>query len=203
MSRPDASICQCLTQPEEEPVTLAEVKEHLRVDGSDEDTLISGYISAARESLENECRRALVRQQWVAYIKHVCGNVPVELPRARLIEEGFALEYRDTAGGWQPSTDFTLQAVREPALLWITATPSDIDSPRSPEDAVWRATFWAGYGDDATSVPHALKHAVFLMAAHLYERREIVISGATISEIPNSLDRLLNPFRVPWGGSVK
>lgn len=174
------------------------------MDGSDSDAQISRYISAARSALENECRRAFIRQQWVAHIKHAaCGKAPVELPRARLIEAEFSLEYRDTAGEWQASTDFTLQAAREPALLWITAAPSDIGSPLSPEDAVWRATFWAGYGDDATSVPHDLKHAIVWLTTHLFERREIVISGATISEVPHSLDRLLNPFRVPWEGGVK
>ncbi|MES2706082.1 MAG: head-tail connector protein [Verrucomicrobiota bacterium] len=204
MSRPDASTCICVTQPEEEPVSLFELKAHLRVDGSDEDNLLSMILTAARERIEQETRRALIRQQWTAYIKNAgCGNLPVELPRPRLMPDGVLLEYRDTAGAWHASTDFMVQSAREPALLWITASPSGIDSPRSPEDAVWRVTYWSGYGSDSAAVPGPLKHAILLLSAHLEKNREIVSTGASVSEIPKSLDWMLDPCRVPWGGGIK
>ncbi len=204
--RPDASTCICLTPPEIEPVTLTEAKAHLRVDGTDEDAMISACITAARERIEHEMRRSTIYQKWVAYIKGGCGNLPVELPRPRLIisdDQPFLLEYRDTAGTWIPTTDFMCQEAREPALLWITDTPADIDSPRSPEDAVWRATYWAGYGAEAVNVPGSIRHAIMLLTAHLFERREVVESGSKTYEVPKSLDWLLDPYRVPWQGGVK
>lgn len=206
---PDASICQCLTPPEVEPVSLAEAKAHLRVDGDDENALISGCIATARQTFEQETRRSFLSQQWVAYITGCVGRIAsIELPRSRVLEgEGNAavVEYRKTDGTWATLAtpgDWYLQAVREPALLWITASPSDIDSPRSPDDAVWRVTYWSGYGVEPTSVPGPIRHAIMLMTAHLFERREIVISGATITEVPVSIDRLLNPYRIPWGGGI-
>ncbi|WMN15605.1 head-tail connector protein [Pseudomonas piscis] len=39
---------------------LANVKLHLRVDGDEEDTLISGYIEAAKAHVEQHCDRKLV-----------------------------------------------------------------------------------------------------------------------------------------------
>jgi hypothetical protein len=42
-----------------------------------------------------------------------------------------------------------------------------------------------------------------LLVAHLFERREPVISGATITEVPKSLDWLMDSHRVPWEGGVK
>ncbi|MDR2309018.1 MAG: head-tail connector protein [Paucimonas sp.] len=39
---------------------LANVKLHLRVDGDEEDTLISGYIEAAKVHVEQHCDRKLV-----------------------------------------------------------------------------------------------------------------------------------------------
>ena len=205
--RPNASIAQLVTPPDIEPITLSQVKEHLRVDGGDEDALITTLITVARERIEQETRRAFIRQKWTAYILGDFGNcLPVELPRPRLMpEETFLLEYRDTDAAWQESADAMVQVSREPALVWANATtyPADIDSPRSPQDAVWRATYWAGYGSDAASVPGAIKHAIMLLVAHLFERREMVISGATITEVPKSLDWLLDSYRVPWEGAVK
>lgn len=39
---------------------LANVKVHLRVDGNEEDSLISGYIEAAKAHVEQHCDRKLV-----------------------------------------------------------------------------------------------------------------------------------------------
>lgn len=202
--RPSAAITQLVTAPTLEPITLAQAKEHLRVDGSDEDALITLCITAARERIEHECRRAFLKQKWTAYITgDIGGRLPVELPRARLMDaETFLLEYRNADGDWTAWSDLMKQAHREPALLWITEQPADIDSPRSPQDAVWRATFWSGYGTTAETVPGPLRHAILLLTAHLFERREMVISGATVTAIPNSLDWLINSFRVPWEGAI-
>lgn len=204
--RPDASTCICLTPPTDEPVTLAEVKEHLRVDGTDEDALLGRIITAARERIEHEIRRALQYQKWVAYIKGCETGLPVELPRPRLVIADampLLLEYRDTAGVWHESTDRNYQEFREPALLWITDQPSGIDSPRSPEDAVWRVTYWCGYGATAGTVPGPIKQAIMLLVAHLFDRRDLVESGSKTYEVPKSLDWLIDCYRVPWGGVIK
>jgi len=202
---PSAAISQLVTAPAIEPITLAQAKEHLRVDGSDEDSLIGLCITAARDRIENECRRAFIRQKWIAYITgDFAEGVTVELPRARLMAaETFLLEYRNDAGTWTAWANTAQQPAREPALLWLTSYPSNIDTPRSPHDAVWRASYWAGYGSLATDVPGPLRHAILLLTAHLFERREMVISGTIISEIPKSLDWLIDSFRVPWEGAVK
>ena len=49
-----------VTPAASEPITLTEAKNFLRVDGTDDDTLISALISAAREMCESYCRRILV-----------------------------------------------------------------------------------------------------------------------------------------------
>ena len=56
-----------VTPAASEPITLTEAKNFLRVDGSDDDTLISALISAAREMCESYCRRILVTTTIVEY----------------------------------------------------------------------------------------------------------------------------------------
>lgn len=50
--------------PDIEPLTLAEAKLYLRVDGSDDDLLISALIRTAREAAEEYLRKSLATQEW-------------------------------------------------------------------------------------------------------------------------------------------
>lgn len=50
--------------PAAEPVTLAEAKLALRIDDSRFDTLLPGYITAARERAEHETGRVFMPQTW-------------------------------------------------------------------------------------------------------------------------------------------
>lgn len=54
-----------LVGPTIEPVTLAEAKNHLRVDFNEDNALILGLISSARQQAEQICRRAFMTQTWL------------------------------------------------------------------------------------------------------------------------------------------
>lgn len=55
------------TAPTEDPVSVTEAKEYLRVDGSDEDSRILTMIKAATLSLENYCDQKFIEQTWIEY----------------------------------------------------------------------------------------------------------------------------------------
>ena len=54
---------QIRTEPAAEPVTLAELKTFMRIDGSEDDALIESLIVAARELCESYTGRALITQE--------------------------------------------------------------------------------------------------------------------------------------------
>lgn len=51
-------------EPGAEPVTLAELKQYLRLGHASEDELLAGLIRAAREDLERATGLALIEQDW-------------------------------------------------------------------------------------------------------------------------------------------
>lgn len=50
-----------VTQPSQEPVTLAEAKAHLRLEESHDDSYVTACITAARQYIEKVCWRALLQ----------------------------------------------------------------------------------------------------------------------------------------------
>lgn len=54
--------------PAVEPLALADAKTHLRVDITDDDTLITALITAARRYCESALKQALITQSWTLYL---------------------------------------------------------------------------------------------------------------------------------------
>jgi len=147
--------------PELEPVSLEEAKLHLRVDGTEEDTLISALISTAREFCENFTGRSLALQTF----EYISGPFfssfgIIKLPMPPLVELVF-FKYLNTYGEEITLTeDFGFYVVKslEPAVLCpIPATGWPLDCALRP-DAV-KIRFKAGYSE----VPqkHKTGHAAF------------------------------------------
>ena len=58
-----------LIAPAEEPLTLAETKQHLRVDHNEDDALISTLIASACQAAESRTGRVLIAQKWRATLE--------------------------------------------------------------------------------------------------------------------------------------
>jgi uncharacterized phiE125 gp8 family phage protein len=55
--------------------------------------------------------------------------------------------------------------------------------------------FTAGYGDEADDVPGPIRHALKILVAHWFERREVVVLGLGAQEVPATVAGLLLPCR--------
>ena len=62
-------------------------------------------------------------------------------------------------------------------------------------DAV-KVTFTVGYGATAADVPESFKAAILLLVGHLFENREAVATGLTVTEVPLAWKYLLNSYRI-------
>lgn len=77
----------CITPPSVEPIALAVAKQHLRVDYTDDDTLIPLYISAARDYAETYTARAFLPQTWQLSLNVFPFNMQQAWPPASRLQQ--------------------------------------------------------------------------------------------------------------------
>jgi uncharacterized phiE125 gp8 family phage protein len=201
---------QLVTPPAEEPVSLAEAKQHLRVDGGDDDLLIGSLITAARQAAETKTGRQLITARWKLVLDAFPGpslmqsanGASFSLPGHAIllakcpVQSAVSIEYLDMNGTTQvmPASDYVLDAACEPARL--TPAFGKTWPPTLPQMGAVSVTFDAGYGT-ASAVPEGLKSWIKLRVGSLYGHREemSVLSRGRIDPLP-FVDGLLDGFKV-------
>jgi phage conserved hypothetical protein, phiE125 gp8 family len=180
-----------ITDAAAEPLLLADVKVHLRVDTTDDDALITALIPVAREFAEHYTGRSLVERTLEMALR-CFPEYHIDLD-ASPVTSVVSIKYTDAAGVEQtvPDTDYTLSPYGDAcrvSLGYLKQWPvtQDID------DAV-RIQYVAGF----TTLPNAARAAMLLLIGHLYENRQAV-GAAKLSEVPMSAVSLLNTIKA-WG----
>ena len=188
-----------LTEPVNEPVTLVEAKAYLRVDNTDEDTLIGTLITAARQWVESYLDRALILRQLV--LRFDTFPVEIELPQPPLSSAGtttaisltYTLETGTTAT--LSSSEYRIDRTSTPGVLrqnYSGSWPGHLNDYNSIA-----VTYWAGYGSDEGDIPPAIKNAILLMVGHLFENRTAVVTNTNTKPIEFALESLLKSKS--WG----
>jgi uncharacterized phiE125 gp8 family phage protein len=184
-----------LTPPTIEPVSLAEVRAHCRVDESADDGLLAGYVLAARQYVESFCGVVLMTSTLRGTADAFPSAGPLTLP-VHPVQSVTAVRYYDDAGAlqtWSASaweTDLTGINPRvgpKAGYGWPT--------PAARLGAV-QVEFVAGYGASPGAIPEQIRQRILLMVGHFYANREEVVVGAgiTATKLP-FIDALLAPFR--------
>ncbi len=176
-----------------EPVTLTEAKAHLRVTGTDDDTLIGTLITAARQYVENYLNRALITQTW-EWRLDAFSPWTLIVPMAPLISVT-SIQYVDGQGTTQTLavTEYDVDAKSEPGRI-TPAYGKAWPAIRYQMNAV-TITFSAGYGA-ASAVPSPIKQAILLVIGEMYAHREASMVAAPIIELPLGVKSLLLPYTV-------
>lgn len=152
-------------------VSLAEVKLHLRVDGTDEDALIGIYINAAEQAAIKAMDRGV-------YADDTALNAAKTAAPAALTDATSAYTAAVTAA------DAMGDATEQAAALQVAET------------AYMRAQVAYRQVFDGIVVNDQIKAAVLLTVGHLFANREDVVVGASVSALPHGADCLLQPYKV-------
>lgn len=179
------------TAPTDPVITVAEAKLHLRVDGSDEDTLIEALIDAATLDAEHIMGRALMPQKWQLTLDAFEDSM--DLQRAPVTAVDSVKYVAETDGvlttldpsGYQfaSGSDYSARVLLAYGQTW--------PATREQAEAV-QIVFSCGYAD-AASVPEPIKAWIKLRIGALYAFRESVGSSDTRSL--GFADSLLDRYR--------
>ena len=170
---------------------VADLKSHLRVTHTQEDTLIGALRSAAISWVEEHCNIKLGSYTARGYLTDWCPAYFPIGPVTAISE----VKYQTTADK-DYTTDLTTlattlwftDAVTQPARIAFRDYPTTYDYALTPVVV----TFTAGY----TTMPAPVVHAIRLLVAHMYENRQEEVIGTITTRLKFGLEALLNPFRI-------
>ena len=190
---------ELLEAPATTPVTLTEVKDQLRVEHTDDDTLINRLISVAvaYTDVQGALGHAMITQKWGQWVNSTPPQT-VKLLLGPLIAVT-AVKYYDTDGVLQTDTlsnyeifgtEFSSTIGPKEGFAW----PVTQDRP----DAI-RIEYTIGYGSATTDIPETLRHALMMLIGHWYDNRETTMMDE-LSNVPYGFDALMDMHRRAWYG---
>ena len=178
-----------ITAPPIEPVTLANAKEFLRIDGNHEDALISDFIMLARERVESMARVSLImRRRAYSSAKTCTGRFYINHSPVKYIHKISVIDGADHA------TEIPLGDVyinKRATPVSICTRKRDLFSDYAVDPVAIVTEFDAGYGNAPENVPMQLRQAVLLLLAQHYEHRDEALNRP----VPMLVDALLMPYR--------
>ena len=190
-----------ITAPVKEPVTVVDMRGHLRVTQDDEDSLIQGIVASARELVEDWTGRAIMTQTWEYYLDAFPCESRIVLPFGNLQDVPLtqSVKWKDSAG-----VETTLAVGTD--YLWET-NGDQHGAVVLPYGETWPSgTFYTSNPitikfvcgwTTATLVPLRIRQAIMMITADMYENRGERIIGQTVVE-NTAAANLLNSMRL-WG----
>lgn len=167
--------------PTTQVVTVAEIKSHLRIDTSDEDTLLGLYIDAATEMAENYCGRHFIKHRYKLVFNSQTEEASLYFPDCTLFNAATSnhntrIEYvqwkASTLGGvTQYSHAAYIVQYSNPNIVRLSSSFTANYPAVGGPDEFW-FNFKTGFGDEASDVPQAIKQAIKLIVADMYYFRE-------------------------------
>tara|TARA_R100001244_G_C5139964_1_gene127658 strand:+ start:311 stop:880 length:570 start_codon:yes stop_codon:yes gene_type:complete len=172
-------------------VSTADLKEHLRITYSDDDSYIASLEIAAKSTVEKFCNIFLLDTNLNQYgftISDLCI-----LFKSPILSTFTPVLYVNQSASWvaQSGVEFITKA-KPPRMFVNNAT---IGTPDSNVTQKYKVNYKVGY-DSVADIPQPLIQAIKIMVADMYENRQSVIVGKLVSEIPKTAEYLMQNYKI-------
>lgn len=190
-----------------EPVSLADVKEWLRVEAAitADDNLCNALLRASRKAIEKKIRRALMTTTFDLVLDDPLPVEPFEMPVPPLqsVTGIYFTNTADVEGAAVTASKYIVDNLdtSRPARIILKESQSWGDTSLRKYMGT-RIRFVAGYGAVAASgatagsVPEDLVLAIKRTILTNFEFREDLLAGTIVAQIPADASKLLAPFKV-------
>tara|TARA_R100000329_G_scaffold137244_1_gene118279 strand:+ start:201 stop:857 length:657 start_codon:yes stop_codon:yes gene_type:complete len=195
-------------------VATSDQKSFMRVDFSDDDSLIAELIKASQNVIETYLNRAITTQTLELYLDRLPFysdiNYPegtftapdmeynsnyIVLPKPPVASVTHVKYFDDSDTEYTyASTNYYVDLISDQARIVLRTGKSwpTVTATRNANAYVVR--YVAGYGG-ASDVPEPIVQAIKLLTSHLYENREAVTS-LSVNSIPYTIGAMLQPYRI-------
>lgn len=179
------------TAPASEPVTLAELKLSLRITDTAQDTILTQYISDARDMAERFTGRKFITQTLTSYVDPARNLLDEWWSGWRVGSVSAIAKSAHIVFDWAPAISITSVVTIDSSNAetayastnyylenFDNDKPSKLqfnDSAALPPDLrdnnAWKIVWTAGYGTAGSDVPASIRRAIIMLAGYLYENR--------------------------------
>ena len=173
-------------------VSTADLKEHLRITFSDDDNYIEGLEKAAVHRIEEFCNIYLMETSLIQYGFNI-NDVSI-LYKSPIAGVSIPALYVYQSGAWVLQTGVEFIRNVKPPRMYINNTT--IGTPDSDIKQKYKVEYSVGIGRLPSEIPDPLIQCIKIMVADMYENRQSVIVGKTVSEIPRTAQYLMNPYKI-------
>jgi len=167
-------------------ISTADLKAHLRVTHSDEDSIINSYRTAACQFVENYCNTRLTDHTVNFYANYFSSVIELTLAPCIRVNNVKYSTAKGAALTTLSSTQYYTETNRNPAVIKFMTAPSVNTDDIAP--IVINADI--GY----STAPEALVQAVRFLVSHYYENRQAA-EVAKIKEVPIGVFSLMEAYR--------
>lgn len=162
-----------ITAPTDEPVSLEEVRAHLRLSSTDEDAYLEALTKAVRRAVEGAYDLAVLAQTWELALDTAPRTTALEVTPAPLLSVTSVTSYDDSdAATVMSSTRYTVDTYAMPGRIVLKRDevwPTDL---RVTNAVIVR--YVAGLAATPATLADDVKHGLLTMIATLYEQRETI-----------------------------
>lgn len=175
--------------PEEEPVTVEELKEQLRIDHDAEDALLAAKITSARRHMENLTGTAIAVATYEFRLDRF-PSVEIKVPRGPLVSVA-SVNFVGLDGNETQVDPSNFEVDTASPEGWIVPVTGFSWPDTMATIGAVRIRIVAGYDD----VPETIREAILQLAAWWYEQREAATMEGDPRAVPFSVQELTDGHR--------
>mgnify|MGYP003650055718 FL=1 len=174
-------------------VATSVAKAHLKVDISDDDSLIANLVAAATQAAEDYTNRYFM-QATITMKADTWDDI--ETLYKSPVDSITHIKYYDTNDSLQTLAASVYLADLYSMPARISLMPDESFPDLSSRKMAVEVKYVVGEGTTTDTISDIVKQAVLLMVGHWYEHRSSVISGKTAMEIPMTSQMLLDQYKI-------